>query len=112
MRCPTKVELVPRVAELPTCQKTLQGCAPLIRVIVLETAVTSVDEVRKIKTPFGSPSASRVRAPVISIVPFVYAPGVSVRPAPNSTPVITPIRVSPRAAVAEVMAVNAAPPRT
>jgi hypothetical protein len=28
---PTKVEVVPRVAELPTCQKTLAACAPPIR---------------------------------------------------------------------------------
>jgi hypothetical protein len=30
---PRNLVPVPRVAELPTCQKTLQDCAPLIRVI-------------------------------------------------------------------------------
>jgi hypothetical protein len=30
---PTKFESVPSVAELPTCQKTLQACAPLIKLI-------------------------------------------------------------------------------
>ena len=36
---------VPRVAELPTCQNTLQACAPLIRLTVLEGAVINVDPV-------------------------------------------------------------------
>ena len=31
MMVPAKTEAVPSVAELPTCQKTLHGCAPLIR---------------------------------------------------------------------------------
>ena len=29
---PLKIELVPRVAELPTCQKTLAACAPFRRI--------------------------------------------------------------------------------
>jgi hypothetical protein len=33
MMVPRNVEPVPSVAELPTCQKTLQDCAPLIRLI-------------------------------------------------------------------------------
>lgn len=40
---PTKVVLVPRVAELPTCQNTLHGEAPLMRATVLFDAVISVD---------------------------------------------------------------------
>ncbi len=40
---PTKVVLVPSVAELPTCQNTLQAWAPLIRLTVLLGAVISVD---------------------------------------------------------------------
>jgi len=35
MMVPTKVVVVPRVAELPTCQNTLQGCAPSMRLTVL-----------------------------------------------------------------------------
>src|SRR4029077_12236211 len=31
---PTKVVVVSRVAELPTCQKTLQACAPLVSLTV------------------------------------------------------------------------------
>ena len=38
---PTKVVLVPSVAELPTCQYTLHGEAPLIRATVLLDAVIS-----------------------------------------------------------------------
>ena len=38
---PRNVEPVPSVAELPTCQKTLQDWAPLIRLTVLADAVVS-----------------------------------------------------------------------
>ncbi len=40
---PRKIELVPSVAELPTCQNTLHSCAPLIRVTVLLDAVINVE---------------------------------------------------------------------
>ncbi len=66
---PTKLELVPRVAELPTCQKTLHAWAPPTRVTVLADAVMRVEAALKMKTAFGSPWASRVRFPVIPRVP-------------------------------------------
>jgi hypothetical protein len=63
---PTKTEPVPpRVAELPTCQKTLQAWAPLIRLIVLPEAVMSVESVWKMKTDVGSPAPSSVSGPEI-----------------------------------------------
>ena len=52
------------VAELPTCQKTLQGCAPLTRLTTLDGAVIRVEPIWKMKTAFGSPWASRVTVPV------------------------------------------------
>jgi hypothetical protein len=55
MMVPTKVVVVPRVAELPTCQNTLQGCAPSMRLTVLFDAVVSVDPAWKMKTELGSP---------------------------------------------------------
>jgi hypothetical protein len=55
MMVPTKVVLVPRVAELPTCQKTLQGLAPLIRITLESLAVIRVEVIWKIQTLFGSP---------------------------------------------------------
>ena len=55
MIVPRNVEPVPSVAELPTCQKTLQACAPLIRLTVLADAVVSVEPAWKTKTAFGSP---------------------------------------------------------
>ena len=39
---PTKVVPVPKVAELPTCQKTRQNLAPLMRLTVLFDAVVRV----------------------------------------------------------------------
>ena len=66
---PMKVEVVPSVAELPTCQKTLQACAPPRRLTLLLDAVMSVVAIWKMKTPLGSPWASSVRVPVIPNVP-------------------------------------------
>ena len=43
MMVPRNCEPVPRVAELPICQKTLQDCAPLMRLISLAEAVVSVE---------------------------------------------------------------------
>jgi hypothetical protein len=42
---PTNVVLVPSVAELPTCQNTLHGSAPLIRLTELDEAVVNVDPI-------------------------------------------------------------------
>ncbi|HUQ54804.1 MAG TPA: hypothetical protein VM306_04085 [Lentzea sp.] len=63
MIVPTKSELVPRVAELPTCQNTLQALAPLIKLMVLLEAVINVVDTWKIQTVFGSPCPSRVSVP-------------------------------------------------
>ena len=63
MMVPLKVELVPRVAELPTCQKMLQGSAPLMRRMLLSGAVTRVEPAWKIQKALGSPAALRVRVP-------------------------------------------------
>lgn len=62
-RFPRNSELVPRVAELPTCQKTLHACVPLINATVLDDDVISVDPAWKTKTASGSPCASRVTVP-------------------------------------------------
>src|ERR1700716_1211650 len=40
---PTNTDEVPSVAELPICQKTLHGCAPLMRFTELPTPVISVE---------------------------------------------------------------------
>ncbi len=61
---PTKTEPVPRVAELPTCQNTLQAWAPLISDTVLDEAVMRVESVWKMNTDFGLPPPSRVSGPV------------------------------------------------
>ena len=58
---PINVVVVSRVAELLTCQKTLQGCAPLTKATVAPGAVTRVLPDLKMKTPFPL----RVRVPEI-----------------------------------------------
>src|ERR1700693_2662400 len=52
---PSKTEFVPRVAELPTCQKILQGDALLTRTTWLPLPVISVDEIWNMKTALGFP---------------------------------------------------------
>ncbi len=65
-------ELVPRVAELPTCQNILQGLAKLVSTTWLEPAVVSVDAIWKINTPLGLFCPLSVSVPVRDIAP----PGV------------------------------------
>jgi hypothetical protein len=80
---PTKVEFVPSVAELPTCQKTWQAWAPLVRMTELAVSVVSVEGAWKIQTALGSPPAFRVSAPPTSSEEeALYTPGASVWPAP------------------------------
>jgi hypothetical protein len=56
MTVPIKLLLTPRVAELPTCQKTLQGVLAQPVVVTVELVeVISVDPVWKIQTAFGFP---------------------------------------------------------
>src|ERR1017187_4416144 len=56
MMVPLKIVLVPRVAELPTCQKTLEAWAPPMRfTALLPAAVVSVVPIWKMKTEFGLP---------------------------------------------------------
>jgi hypothetical protein len=61
---PTKLEFVPNVAELPICQKTLHGWAPLIMLTLLDEAVVSVEPIWNMNTAVGSPWASNVNVPV------------------------------------------------
>ena len=63
---PTKLVPVPSVAELPTCQKTSHGCAPLINTTEASLAVISVLATLKMKTALGLPPALRVSAPVMA----------------------------------------------
>ncbi len=62
---PIRAEPVPRVAELLTCQKTLQARPPLRTMTELLDAVTSVDAVWKMNTALGSPPVLSVNVPVI-----------------------------------------------
>ena len=61
---PDRLELVPKVADEPTCQKILQACAPLMRFTLLAEAVVRVEPMRKIKTASGLPCPSRTKVPV------------------------------------------------
>ena len=68
MMVPTKVVPVPSVAELPTCQKTLQAFPPLRRTTRLFDAVVSALGTLKMKTEFGLPWKSSWSVPVTAPV--------------------------------------------
>lgn len=61
---PTKVAPVPSVAELPTCQNTLQAWAPLVRMTVLLDAVMRVEPAWKMNTALGLLPPFNVTDPV------------------------------------------------
>ena len=62
---PTNVLVVPRVAELPTCQKMLHWLAAVVVTSTLEPVlVISVLELRKMKLASAVPPAARVSVPV------------------------------------------------
>ena len=65
MMVPLKMEYVPRVAELPTCQKMLAACALPMRTTRLPEAVVSALPIWKMKTEFALPPPSSVRTPVM-----------------------------------------------
>jgi len=78
---PLNAVVVPSVAELPTCQKTLHACVPPVRSTVLPVAVVNVEPLWKMKTAFGSPPPLSVRVPVKSSeLADWYVPGVKVNP--------------------------------
>jgi hypothetical protein len=61
---PTNEVVVPRVAELPTCQNRLQPEPPSMTFTDELLAVVSVDPIWKMKTAFALPWASSVSVPV------------------------------------------------
>jgi hypothetical protein len=61
---PTKLVEVPRVADEPTCQKTLQACTPFSRTMLAEDPVVKVEPAWKMNTASGFPPPFRVMAPV------------------------------------------------
>jgi hypothetical protein len=64
MIVPANVDPVASVAELVTCQKTLQGLAPLMSTTRLDDDVMNVEVALKIQTEPGSFWPSSVRVPV------------------------------------------------
>ena len=61
---PANLVLVPSVAELPSCQNTLQACAPLARTTDAPVAVVRMEPIWKTKTPLALFLPSRVSVPV------------------------------------------------
>jgi hypothetical protein len=90
---PTKVELVPKVAELPTCQNTLQASAPPVSLTVLLEAVIRVDPAWKTNTALGLFCAFSVSVPVRpSPEVALYTPGARVCPPRSLDTVVAGIR--------------------
>jgi len=66
MMVPANSEVVPKVADVPTCQKILQACAPPTRMTLRPEVVVSVEAIWKMNTAFASPPASNVRSPEVT----------------------------------------------
>ena len=62
---PLKTGVVPKVAELPTCQKMLDASAPPLRITLRPEVVVSDDAICIIKTALEFPFASKVRSLVL-----------------------------------------------
>jgi hypothetical protein len=78
---PTKLLVVPSVAELPTCQKTLHACAPFSSTTRLPEAVIKVEPAWKIKTASALPPPLRVSEPDRAMADAdSYTPEVKVDP--------------------------------
>src|ERR1051326_9110737 len=106
---PLNTEPVPRVAELPTCQTTLDAWAPPLKITCRPTVVVRVDAIWKMNTAFASPWASSVRSPeeISSDDVDVYRPGVRVWPPRSPATAIAPL-VRPAASLYAVVRSNCA----
>lgn len=60
---PLKTDVVPNVAELPTCQKILEAWAEPARITFLPDVVVSEDAIWMMNTASASPCASNVKSP-------------------------------------------------
>src|SRR5659263_729053 len=78
MMLPWKDEVVPSVAEVPTCQKTLLAKAPPLRMTWRPAVVVSVDAIWKIQTPL--PESVRSPDDIASEEVDLYRPGARVCP--------------------------------
>ena len=88
---PRNVEPVPKVAELPTCQKTLHSLPPLIKSTTEALPVARVDPIWKTQTALVLPPASRVRIPFsLAVLAKTYVPATRTKP-----PKFVPVKVGP-----------------
>ena len=60
---PWRTEVVPSVAELPTCQKMFLSWQPPLRTTWRPDVVVSEEAIWKMKTPFALPWQLKVKSP-------------------------------------------------
>src|ERR1051325_9369455 len=100
MIVPLKLEVVPRVADVPTCQKMLEALAPPLNVTWRPAVGVRVAAIWKMQTAFAFPCASSPRSPEeISSEPVdLYKPGARVWP-PRFPATVIGARVRPLASL-------------
>src|SRR3954469_9577695 len=98
---PLKTEVVPNVAELPTCQKMFDADAPPLRITLRPEVVVSVDAICIMNTAFAFPLALKVKSPdeMASEEVDLYNPGVSVSPPRLPDNVTMSVAVRPAASL-------------
>ena len=98
---PLKTEVVPNVADVPTCQKILAADAPLVRNTLRPAVVVNVDAIWMMKTEFTFPFPSKVTSPEETASDDVdlYRPGVKVIPPMFPDKVTISVAVLPAASL-------------
>ncbi len=71
MMVPNSVLVVPSVADEPTCQKMFLACADPASTIARPEDMIRVVAIWKMKMPFSSPTASKVKSPLETSNPSV-----------------------------------------
>jgi hypothetical protein len=98
---PLKEEVVPKVAELPTCQKILDAKAPPANITCRPDVTVSAEAIWIINTAPGFPFASKVTLPEdkARVEVDLYNPGVKVSPPIFPAKVTISILVLPAASL-------------
>src|SRR5688572_20948347 len=101
MIVPLNTDVVPNVAELPTCQKIFDAWAPFVRMTLRPDVTVKAEAIWMMNTAFAFPRASNVTSPEESdrLEVDLYKPGVNVNPPMLPESVTISVAVRPAASL-------------
>ncbi|KAF4621643.1 hypothetical protein G7Y89_g14507 [Cudoniella acicularis] len=92
---PANAMLIPKVADVPTCQKTLQGKPPPESITAEPTEVTKVEPIWKYQASVGDPVPASIKVPVSCADELnSYVPGAKDRPPKLPVKTIPPLKAA------------------